>query len=277
MTLEQLLTAKGYTAQELADLAPLLGNAKFRSDMEAELSDGIKAKTDLDEYDRWFTQEITPEHQALLKRTADAEAEAASAKAKFESYQKSGMFKQGGADAKKAAEEAEAAAEKARQEAKGAGLDTSKFVSNETFQQAYEKTGEAIAVATNIVTQHMQLFPGQYIDMEQLQQEARKAKKPVKEYWESKFNVPAKRIEIAAKEKTAYEDGIRADERKKLQIEFGGSNPNLQIGVQSNNPFVIKKQSTTNKQPWEQNANEITRTRVQQAIEKAAGRGELRA
>lgn len=279
MTLEQLMLSKGYTQQEINDLSPLLSNAKFRADMESELNDGLKAKKDLDEYDKWFTNEITPEHQNLMKRVADAEADAAAAKARFEAYQKSGMRRQAAdqnPNAAAEAAEAERVAQAARDAARNGGVDMSQFVKADTFQNAYEKTGEAIATAINITTQHMQLFPGQYIDMEQLRQEARTAKKPIKDYWENKYGVAAKRAELASKAEAEKVAQIRKEEREKLMVEFGGgSNPNLAIGTASTNPFVIRKAKTDTKQPWEQNPNELNRARVQKAIEKAAARGEL--
>lgn len=277
MRLEDLMLSKGYTQQELSDLGPMLNNAKFRATLEAELDNAVKASHDLDEYDRWFTNEITPQHEQLMKRVADAEAEAAASKARFEAYQNSGMRKQagGGGQLSEDARKAEEEAARAREAAKGAGVDTSKFVTTDVFSQAYEKTGEAIAQAINITTQHMQMFPGQYLDMEKLREEARIAKKPVKDYWENKYGVSARRAELVEKERQDHENRIRADERQKMAVEFGGSNPNLQVGMGSNNPFVIKKRTAETKQPWEQTPNDVSRARVLKAVEKAAGRGEL--
>lgn len=277
MTLEKLLSTKGYSQQEITDLAPLLANAKFRKDLEDELSTGEKASADLNEYDRWFTQEITPEHQKLLRERDDAVAAAAAEKTRFETYQRQSMMRQAGKsqadiDAAEKTERDRVAAEAA---AKNGGFDPNKYVSTDTFQRAYEGTGEAIAVATNIVSSHMQLFPGQFIDMEQLQRDAKAARKPVKQFWEEKYNVAGKRQELATKAKDDERAQIRKEEREKLIVDFGGSNPNLQTLAPSRNPFVIKKTANENKQPWERADSEKERTRIDRAIQNAAKRGEL--
>lgn len=278
MTLEQLLSKKGYSAQEITDLSPLLANARFRKDLEEELTTSERATADLNEYDRWFTQEITPEHTKLLKERDEAIATAAAEKTRFETYQRQTMMRQAGktqaeVDASEAAERSRLASEAA---AKNGGFDPNKYVSADTFNQAYEKTGEAIASAINITTQHMQLFPGQYLDMEQLRNDARGARKPVKQFWEEKYGVAGKRAELAAKAKSDERALIAKEEREKLIVEFGGSNPNLQTPQPSNNPFVIRKSTRTDtKQPWEKNDNDMSRARIDKAIQNAAKRGEL--
>lgn len=278
MTIEELLTKKGYTAQEITDLKPLLSNPKFRSDLEAELNDGIKAKSDLDAYDRWFTEEITPEHQKLMERVATAEAEAAAAKARFEAYQKSGMRKQAGdQDPAAAAAAAEEEAEKARKAASGAGLDPSKFVTQETFLKVADQTGDAMANAIDIVTDHMQLFPGQQLNMTQLRTEAKAARVPVRQYWETKYKVAERKAAIVEEAEKKKLDAARQEGYQKAAVEFGGNNPNLRVPMPSTNPFVIKKQNKDAKQPWERNESELSRDRVEKAIQKAASRGELNA
>ena len=275
MTIEQLLKTKGYTDQELKDLEPMLANAKFRKTLEDEIT---KMETDLTEYDNWFTKEITPEVNALRQKAAEAEAEAAAQKARFEAYQKSLMKRQG--EQQDPAAAAAAAEEEARRVAaakKEGGLDPSKYVTADTFNAAYDKTGEAIASAINITTQHMQLFPGQFLDMEQLRLEAKNAKKPVKLFWEEKYNVASKRNEIEAKKKQEEEARIRSDERQKVMVEFGGSNPNLRPLAPSSSPFIERKKADAGKQPWEKNESDLTKARIEKAIQKAAGRGELAA
>lgn len=278
MTLEQILKKRGYNDQQLADMAPMLQNAQFRQALEAELGEMettvAKVNKDLNEYDRWFTEEITPEHQRLIKDVADAKAEAAANRARFEEYQRRSM---GRAAGKTQAEIDAEEAERVRVEAAKAAstVDTSKFVTNEVFQQTHAKVGDAIAVAANITSQHMQLFPGQFVDMEQLLSEARAAKKPVKEYWEQKYNVAARKTEISQKATQDREDTIRKEERQKVMVELGGSNPNLRPMLPSTNAFVQRKKTDAGKQPWERGENELASDRTLKAAKKAAERGEF--
>lgn len=280
MTIEQLMSKKGYSQQEITDLKPLLSNVKFRKDLEDELTafegNATKMQADLDEYDRWFTQDITKEHGELLQRVADAEANAAAATARAEAYKKTGMRVQAGQlTPEQAAAAAEEEVKKAKEAAKGAGVDP-RYVTADTFQQSYEKVGEAIAVASNIVSSHMQLFPGEYLDMEQLRTEAKAAKKPVKEFWETKYKVADKRTEIANKRTADAEARVRADERQKVMAEFGGgSNPNIVLPSASKNAFVERKKADAGKQPWERNENELSKARIEKAISNASKRGDL--
>lgn len=280
MTIEQLLAKKGYSAQEITDLGPMLQNARFRKDLEEELT-GMetqltKANTDLTEYDRWFTEDIGPEHQKLIKEHADAVAEAAASKAKFESYQRTSMMRQAGKTSEEiaAAEKVERDRIAAEAAASAGRVDPTKFVSSETFAQTYDKVGDAIAVATNIVSQHMQLFPGQFIDMEQLRVEAKAAKKPVKEFWESKYGVAAKRTELATKAEETKAEKYRQEGYQKAAQELGG-NPNLRPLAPSTSPFVARKKADATKQPWEKSEADVARTRIDAAVQKAAARGEL--
>ena len=276
-TIEQRLSAKGYTQQEIDDLKPLLTNTKFRNDLETELNMAEQASSDLNDYDNWFTKEITPEHEALIKRAEDAEAEAAAAKARMEFWQKKGMDKQGDQQLRSEADRTAEAARKAREDAGGKGnSDMSKYVSTDVFKDAFERAGEAIADATDLVADFGQLYPGQRLNMKAMRDEAKAAKMPVRAYVENKYSFATKRAELerSARQKE-IDDAVKAKEQE-LILKFAGSNPNLAVGSQSPSPLVARKQQDKDaKQPWELNDSQLTKERVQKAIEKAAGRGEL--
>lgn len=284
-TLEQVLKARGYTDQELTDLAPMLGNAKFRSSLESELGviDTLQAQnanltTDLDKYDQWFTNEITPEHEKLMKEKEDAVAEAAAAKARLDLHQKLAMKRQAHQQDPAAAAEAEAEAARVAAAAADATRrvpDNKKYVDSETFQQAFESAGDAIANGVDLVMDFQELF-GKRLNMTQARLEAKAARKPVRDYVEQKYNFDGRRAEIAAKAKSDEEAKIRQDERQKVMVEFGG-NPNLRPMVPSNNPFVQRKKAANDKQPWELTENEKADARVQKAYQKAVERGEINA
>lgn len=269
--LEDVLKKRGYTDQELADLAPMLANAKFRKSLEDELTAGEAALSDLDEYDKWFTQEITPEHERLRKEHADALADAAAAKARMEAYQKTTMKKQG--------TQQDPATQTQEPPAKQTADDKvdPRYVTTDIFSKTADSMGEAIANAVDIVSEHMQLFgQSSMLNMNQLRLEAKQAKKPVREYWEKKYNVEAKRTEVAAKAETEKREALKKELRQELMVEFGTSNPNLQpVLAPSQSPFVARKKAAEGKQPWERNENELAKSRIEKAVKNAAGRGEL--
>lgn len=281
-TLEQRMTENGWTAQELADVASMLGNAKFRKTIEDQLNaadtlveQNAKLTRDLDTYDKWFTDEISPAHTAAIKKAEDAIADKAAAEARLKYLQETGMRRQAAnQDPAVAQAEADRVAAEAAEAARRAGQPQPKYVSADTFQNAFESTGDAIADAYDLGMDYQELF-GNRLNMKQMRLEAKAARMPVRAYVENKFNFNVKRQEISTKATADHEAKIRADERQKLMVEFGGSNPNMRVLSPSVSPFVSRKKVDAGKQPWERNENELTTDRIQKAVVKAAERGEL--
>lgn len=283
MTLEQRLTAAGYTAQELTDLAPMLNNAKFRQTLESQLdeADGYrdqnqKLNKDLDAFTNWFETEITPEHTKALKAAEDAEAARAAAEARLKFMQTRGMHRQGqqqDPDAVAAADAAAAAAaEKVRRD-KEQGRQTNQYVSAETFQNAFESTGDAIADAFDLGQDYQELY-GSRLNLKQMRLEAKAAKMPVRAYVERKFNFAAKRQEVETAKHTKMLADAEQKGYQKAQMEFGGSNPNMQTLRPSMNPLAARKRVEGDKQPWEINETDRANSRVEKAFKKGIERGD---
>lgn len=281
-TLEQVLKAQGMTDQELVDLAPSLKNPRFRASLEKEIAErdtfatqNAKLTADLEGYDKWYMEELTPDYEKVRKEREDAVADAAAAKARLELYQKQGMRRQGQEQDPAAVAEADRVAREAAEATRRAAQPGPQYVEASVFNQAFESTGDAIAQALDISRDHQRMF-GTELSMTDLRLAAKAAKMPVKAYWEQQYHVGDKRKEIEAKNKSDHEASIRADQREKDALEFGlGSNPNIRPMGPSGNPFVLRKDATGGKQPWETPANERDQTRLKNAYEKAAKRGEL--
>lgn len=284
MKIETLLKSKGFTDQEITDMAPMLNNARFRANLEEELTraetlttENAKLTQDLNGYDKWFTTEITPDYLKLQKEREDAVADAAAANARLKLLQERGMRQQGQNQDPAAIAEADRVAKEAADKARLAGQPGPKYVEEATFHSVFERTGEAIAGAVNISRQHEKLFPGVDLDMEALYGEAKAAKLPVKAYWEAKFKVAEKRAELTAASAAAHDAKIRSDERQKVILEGGGgSNPNTRTLMPSVNPWVLRPNGDEKgKQPWETPDAERNQNRVTKAYTRAVGRGEI--
>lgn len=284
MTLEGLLKAKGYSDQEITDLAPMLANKRFRADLEAELSQvdtlrtqNRKLETDLDNYDTWFTKEITPEHETMLKKQEELEVELAAARARLKVHQDRTQRAAGAGGAGVVETEAEkaAAAEVARiQKEKEKTMDPTKYVSADTFQQAYQATGEAISDAIDLADDYRELY-GSRLNMKQMRTEAAAAKKPIRQYVEEKFNFSGKRQEKVAAERKAEIDAAVKKREDELALQYAGQNPNMQVGRASSFSFGARKVADGSKQPWEKNETETTQSRVEKAYKKSIERGEV--
>lgn len=97
-----------------------------------------------------------------------------------------------------------------------------------------------------IVPEHEKLF-GTKLNAKTLIQEATAAGKTPNEFWTEKYNVGAKRTEIAEKEKVEYESRIRSEERQKVTAEF--LNPATRPLSDSQKPFYDVGPDA--KQPWD--------------------------
>lgn len=281
-TLEQRMTDAGWTAQELADVAPMLNNAKFRQTIETQLNNAetiaeqnAKLNKDLDSFENWFQNDIAPTHQQALKAAEDARAAQAAAEARLKVIQERGLKAQGQQQDPAAMAEADRAAAAAAEAARNAGKDPMKgYVNEETFNRAFESTGDAIADAIDLGVEYHNLY-GNTLNMKQMRLEAKAAKLPVRAYVERKFNFDQKRQEMATKAEQDREAKIRQDERQKVMVEFGGSNPNMNTLRPSQSPLMNRKRADGDKQPWEVSENERTSKRVERAYIKAVERGEV--
>jgi len=124
--------------------------------------------------------------------------------------------------------------------------------------------------ALECVSEHQQLF-GQKLSVKTLVTEALAAKKAPADYWNEKYNVSAKREEIA---KAAHDKEL-ADHGKKVLDEYiaAQSNPATRTMTDSRNPFYTPAADPTKTvQPWDMTdqpsdetalMNELSRARVQ--------------
>lgn len=260
------------------DLKALIPDAKYEKHMDGLLDKAAEAETarqaaeaKVREYDTWYDSTLTPAYQKLQNEAVQARAEAARNAAALKAAQEYGL-------AKIAEQQDNAAA--AGTPAAGApaapAFDASKYVPLEVFQQAFGQTGKAIAIANKVNNEHRKLF-GDDPDMEALLEEAQAAKKPLREYWEQKYNVAAKRKEVADAAQAARDKKIADDAIAKYQQDHPSSNPHLSPPLSSSFPGFNKRSGSDGKaavQPWD-NANEREGARLEKATRKIAEQGQV--
>jgi hypothetical protein len=134
-----------------------------------------------------------------------------------------------------------------------AGFDPSKFLTTDSVSGMLDQAGANLARMQDMVLEHMQLYPGQRLNVAKLREEAVAAKSNVYDYWEKKYNVPAARDKQLADARAADEARIRKDERDKVAAEFASNyaNPNTVPAGVSSNIFVPRPKAGREKQPWE--------------------------
>lgn len=279
--LEDALLASGLTAEDLTAMAPMLSNQKYRTALQAQIDNADtlteqnrKLNGDLDTYTKWWETEIVPDHTKTLKALEDSRADVAAANARVKFLQERGMQMQGNQQSPEMMAEADRLAREASEAVRNT-QNQPKFVDAETFQRAFESTGEAIAAAADLAEEHRDLY-GSRLNMSELRKSALTNKRSIRQQWETQYNVPAKRAEVAAKAQADHDEKIRTEVRQQMAMEGGNSsNPNLRLGSTSSNPFTVKKQEENGKQPWEVPPAVLRQKRVEEAFSSAVKRGEI--
>lgn len=174
------------------------------------------------------------------------------------------------------AEKAEAARKLAEAEAKLADaaknqIDPTKFVSVEDFdrkQREYAAGQSAyFGDILEIAAEHQQLF-GTKISPKQLMKECIDAKKTPLEYWEDKYQVGAKRTEIAAAAETAKQtEWEKKGYEKRIAEE---ANPATREPRASENPFYVKD-AAEGKQPWDESDTPASEQKFLHELQAARG------
>lgn len=256
-TAKQILMGRGYTEADLAGMSTLLADAKFCNAIEAEAA---RADDLIEQNSKWYEEIASPAVATANQREADARAELAAQKERIRLAAEKGLS----AQALAAGFEVEEHAAKPKA-GEAPAFDPTKYVESGTFQQAFNATGDAIAIALNINNQHRKLF-GEDLDVEGLLAKARSKKVALKDIWEQEYPVAAKRQEIAAAAQKAHDDAIRLEERNKLASEFG--NPNTRPPQDSTNPFTRTKAVSEDEQPWRKSDSALQQARIAKVMPK---------
>lgn len=261
-TAKQILMSQGYTEADLAGMNTMLSDARFCGVLEAQDAEREKAVKSKEDYDTWFNEKALPENLAVNKALAESRAREASMRELYKQAKDRGLSLQ----AIEAGFEPEVVPPAGGGGNQPTVLDSSKFVSLETFGDAYAKTGDAIALANDLAWEHRELF-GTRLNTRELLADARSQKKSIDQVWETKYNVPGKRAEIAASQAKAHDDKIREEERARMASEYG--NPALRAPVDSRSPFTREnKPPSQATQPWMQSAEQNSQARVARVLTK---------
>jgi len=156
-------------------------------------------------------------------------------------------------EAKKRADAAEAKAAEATKKAEEAKVDTSKLLTQEQLDERLQKYAAGQTAyfgdTLEIIAEHHKLF-GTSVNPKEIIQQSMEAKKTPMQYWEEKYNVSAKRKELAdAAEKTKNEEAEKRGYQKRVEEE---ANPATRDLSPSKNPFFVpKSQDGKDVQPWD--------------------------
>lgn len=282
---KEILLARGYTEADLATMTTLLADPKFCLAIESEAADADTARAQATELQgtltadqEWYNTYAIPLVKKTQQDAINARAEAAAANAKLQAAQDYGLTRvaeQAGATPAVPATPSTPATP---------AVDTSQFVTSETWNQGLELVGDSIEMAQDIVADHQDLFghrlPGGLGSLRKDFKEAQKTRRyagSIKQFWEEKYKVPDKRTEIsqAAQAKLIADAELRG--RNAAIAE--GANPATRSMLASRSPFTNRGAATATpgaaatpggapaaasagKQPWERQPEERSGARV---------------
>ena len=278
---KEILLARGYTEEDLKGMETLLKDTKFCSAIESEASeaDTHKAKADelqevVDSDTEWYQKTCVPEMDKMAEKVADAAAAQAAAEARLKTMQEVGLKRIASQDGGDPAPVPDLADNTVVPKVLKAD---DRYVTKESFGEAYTKVGDVIMDAQDIAEDHKELFgkriPG---GMSQLRADYQGAisreryQGSIRDFWEKKYKVDDRKSEMSTEQAAEHEKKIREDERTKTLSELG--NPMTRSPVLSSNPFTKRvgdDGKTVDNKPWDRNDAERSGTRVSKFTGKA--------
>jgi hypothetical protein len=284
MTLEELLAEDGWTAQDIAAVAPMLAdnrfNARLRVSLEKKYGAVVTERDQLKEKDAEWDRLRREEWQVKLS-AEEKKAQAAELKAsELETRLK--LAKDYGYITPEAEAKANAEIEAARVAANG--YDPKKHPSWEDVNKFADAEAEAMAILNDLNNDYSRYYPGQSLtDYETeiggqrlrgtraLRAEAKAKRVPLDQYVSEKFDFKGKREALVAKRQQERDDKIRQEAADAIRKEFAEKlgNPMMRDFAPSRSPFMTKKPD--GKMPWEVPAPVAKAGRVDRALKVQLG------
>jgi hypothetical protein len=265
--LEWLKEQSGLTEDELKAMEAVAGHTKFVGMLQKIIASNETAQSEKQaaekarlDFEKRYQDEFIPEMRKVTQDSLRAQAEAAAAKAQLEKAREYGIVPE--ADKTPAVEPPRAP-----------GSPDPNAVSRDDFGKFQNAQSRTIIALNDLNAEHFKLFGSPLGDTQGLVDEVTRQHTlgnkqfTLKQAWETKHNVPAKREEIAKAERQKEIDAAVAADRK-TQAEKYGANPNLRSGVQSR--FSTYKSTDSGKEPWKapHSINERNRGWRQNAVNK---------
>lgn len=263
--LEWLKEQSGYTDEELKSFESVMGSAKFVSMLQKIQASVTQAAADKRaaeetaiESDRRYREEFLPEMRKVTQDAVRAQGEAAKMAAQLKQAQEYGIVP-----------EPPAAVEPPR----APGSPDPNALTRDDLNRFSSQQSNTLIALNDLNAEHFRLFGSPLGNTQELVDEVTRQRTlgnktfSLKQAWETKHNVAAKREEITKAEQQKVIDAAIAADRK-VQAEKHGSNPNMRSGVPSR--FSNYKASDTGKEPWKasRSINERNRSWRENAVSK---------
>ncbi len=246
--LEWLKQESGLTDEELKAMEAVAGQTKFVAMLqkiigqnEAAKAAQATAEAERLAFEKRYQEEFIPEMRKVTQDSLKAQAEAAAAKAALEKAREYGIVPDPPANPNPEAPRAP-------------GSPDPNAITRDDFGKFSAAQANTIIAVQDLSAEHFKLFGSPLGETQALVDEVNRQRTlghkdfSLKQAWEAKYNVPAKRAEIAAAERQKDIDAAVAAKLKE-ERERQGANPYVRTGVPSR--FSTYKPSDANSKPWQ--------------------------
>jgi hypothetical protein len=269
--LEWLKQESGLTDDELKAMEAVAGHTKFVGMLQKIIVSNENAMKDKSaaeqarlDFENRYQNEFIPEMRKVTQDSLRAQGELAAAQARLKAAQEYGIVPEPTVQPTSTVEPPRAP-----------GSPDPNQMSRDEFNRFSQQQSNTIIALNDLNAEHFRLFGQPLGDTQALVDEATRQRNlgnksfTLKQAWETKHNVAAKREELSkAEQQKVIDAAITAD--RKAQAEKNGSNPNLRSGVQSRFSSYKPTDAAGGKEPWKasHSLNERNRPWRENAVAK---------
>ena len=267
--LEWLKEKSGLTEDELKAFEGSVGSTKFVAMLQKMIGENeaaIKAKEEAErtrlDFEKRYNEEFVPEMRRVTQDALAAKGEAARIKAQLEQAKQYGIVL-----------DDDKPQNPQQDPPRAPGSPDPNVISREDFNRFSQSQANTILALQDLNAKHFKLYGEPLGDTEALVAEVQKQRTlgnrdySLEKAWETKYNVAAKRDELAkASRQKEIDEAVAA--ARKADAEARGSNPHLRMGQTSR--FSTYKPTDSTGEPWKapRSINERNRPWREKAVQK---------
>lgn len=249
--LEWLKQQSGLTDEELKAYETVLGDGKFKA-MLKKLSEAnvageaarTKAETELKQFTDRYNNEFVPAMRDVTQQSIAAAGEAAALKAKLEKAKEFGIVVD------------DPVSNPNPVAPRAPGSPDPNLVTRDDFGRFSQSQANTIVSLQDLNAEHFALYGAPLGNTQELVEEANRQRLlgnktfSIKQAWEAKYNVAAKRKEVSDAAAKKHDDEIREATRKE-ERERHSANPNTRSGNTSRFSTYKPSEAASDKKPWQ--------------------------
>ena len=247
--LEWLKQESGLTDDELKTYETILGDNKFKSMLKKVIDANTsltaaktKAEGELEQFTTRYNSEFVPALRDVTQQAIDSDAKRAAAEAKLAKAKELGIVIGNEPDPKETP--------------RAPGSPDPNMVTRDDFGQFQNRQSNTLMALQDLNAEHFGLFQAPLGGTQELVNEVNRQHLlgnkgfTLKNAWEQKYNVSAKRTEVAAAAKAKEVSDLKAQWTKE-ERERSGANPHMRRGQPSRYDRYKTAEATDKVKPWQ--------------------------